>query len=55
MNLGICETSLNIVQKAFGDLFLDKNGKCYREIEAIFGCSRGVASPCAKISSNQEL
>ena len=55
MNLGIFEASLNIVQEVFGDLFLKKNGKCYREIE-IFLAAQGVQlSPCAKILSNQEL
>ena len=37
MNLGIFEASLKIVQEALGDLFLEKNGKSYREIETIFG------------------
>ena len=55
MNLGIFEASLNIVQEAFGSLFLEKNGKSYREIETIFGCSRDAAFPCAKSSSNEEL
>ena len=48
MNLGIFEASLNIAEEAFGDLFLEKNGKSYREIEAILGCSRGAASLLCK-------
>ena len=55
MNKGIFEKSLNIVQEAFGELLLEKNGRSYREIDTIFGSSRGAASPFAKRFSNQEL
>ena len=55
MNLGIFEASINIVQEAFEDLLLEKNGRSYREIDTIFGSSWGAASPFAKRSSNQEL
>ena len=44
MNLGIFEASLNIVQEAFGDLMLEKNGRSYREIDTILA-AQGVQLP----------
>ena len=55
MNLGIFEASLNTVQEAFGDLFLEKIAKAIEKLRQFMAAQGVPLSPCAKCSSNPDF
>ena len=49
MTLGIFEALLNIVQEAFGDLFLEKLAKAIEKLRQFLAAQGVQLSPCAKV------